>query len=301
MAHIYNIVLFLTFLFGCENKSNQVPVAAFGYRLSHPEVKYVLPGKLQEVSGLGYLGHDKIGCLQDEDGIIFIFDLLKKEVTKKIDFGKDKDYEGFDIGSESAYVLRSDGQIFEIQNFLSKKRKLKKHETHLSGKNDTEGLCNDKKNNRLLIACKGSPGKGEALKNKKAIYAFDLKKNKLEEHPIFIIDVEEIQTFINTGLIVKAYERIVRFFKPSKGQITFQPSGIAIHPETEEIYIISSVGKLLVILKPNGAISHVEKLDADLFKQPEGITFSENADLFISNEGAGGKANILKFTYYNEE
>jgi len=301
MAHMYNIVFFLTFLIGCENKSGEDPDAAFAYRLSHPEVKYILPGKLQEVSGLGYLGNDKIGCLQDEDGIIFIFDLLKKEVTKEIDFGKDRDYEGFDIGNESAFVLRSDGQIFEIRNFLSKKRKVKKHETNLNSKNDTEGLCYDSKNDRLLVACKGSPGKGKSLKNKKAIYSFDLKKNKLEKKPVFVIDVEEIQAFINTGFIVKMYERIMRFFKPSEGQITFRPSGIAIHPHTEDIYIISSVGKLLVILKPNGEISQVEKLDPDIFKQPEGITFSENADLFIANEGAGGKANILKFTYHNDE
>lgn len=301
MSHIYNLILFITLLLGCANQSTQDPDVSFGYRLSNPDEKYILPGKLQEVSGLGYLGNDKIGCLQDEDGIIFIFDLLKKEVTKKIDFGKDKDYEGFDIDGTSAFVLRSDGQIFEIKNFMSKKRKLKKHDTSLSGKNDTEGLCFDKRNDRLLIACKGSPGKGKSLENKKAIYAYNLKKNELEKKPVFTIDIEEIQSTLNTSLVVKNYERIVRFFKPSKGQITFRPSGISIHPITEEIYIISSVGKLLVILKSNGKISHVEKLPSKLFKQPEGITFSEDGDLFISNEGAGGKANILKFNYKKDE
>jgi hypothetical protein len=39
------------------------------------------------------------------------------------------------------------------------------------------------------------------------------------------------------------------------------------------------------------------EFDKKLFRQPEGICFKPNGDLFISNEGDGGKAKILKFKY----
>jgi hypothetical protein len=38
-------------------------------------------------------------------------------------------------------------------------------------------------------------------------------------------------------------------------------------------------------------------LKGDLFKQPEGLTFSANADLYISNEGGAGNGTILFFKY----
>ena len=44
-----------------------------------------------------------------------------------------------------------------------------------------------------------------------------------------------------------------------------------------------------------GVIINIVELDKRIFNQPEGICFSENGDMFISNEGKNGKANILRF------
>ena len=35
----------------------------------------------------------------------------------KYDFGKDGDYEDITIRGQTVYVIRSDGQIFEVKNF----------------------------------------------------------------------------------------------------------------------------------------------------------------------------------------
>jgi uncharacterized protein YjiK len=75
----------------------------------------------------------------------------------------------------------------------------------------------------------------------------------------------------------------------------FAPSALAIHPTSGEIYVLGSVGNRLLIMSPEGIINQTARLDHPLFKQPEGITFSPTGDLFISNEGRDGKANILKF------
>ena len=59
--------------------------------------------------------------------------------------------------------------------------------------------------------------------------------------------------------------------------------------------MISSVGKLLIVLNRKGKVLDVKELDPKMFRQPEGICFSPTGDMFISNEGQGGKGYILKF------
>ena len=53
--------------------------------------------------------------------------------------------------------------------------------------------------------------------------------------------------------------------------------------------------KVLIILDNHGSIINILDLDRNILNQPEGICFSENGDLFISNENKNGTANILRF------
>lgn len=77
----------------------------------------------------------------------------------------------------------------------------------------------------------------------------------------------------------------------------FSPSAIAIHPFSGEIYLLSSVNKSLLIVDKDGTTQSTIKLQNRLFIQPEGVAFNSAGDLFISNEGRGGKSNILMFRY----
>jgi uncharacterized protein YjiK len=75
----------------------------------------------------------------------------------------------------------------------------------------------------------------------------------------------------------------------------FKPSGVAVHPKSGFIFIIGTVGKMLVVLNPEGDLVHLVPLDPELFLQPEGICFSPRGDLYISSEGRGKSGYILKF------
>ena len=77
----------------------------------------------------------------------------------------------------------------------------------------------------------------------------------------------------------------------------FAPSALAIHPVTHDIYVISSAGKQLLVLSADGNIKESHQLTSKQFKQPEGMAFAANGDLYISNEGKGGEGNILLFPY----
>ncbi|MBK7408618.1 MAG: SdiA-regulated domain-containing protein [Saprospirales bacterium] len=80
--------------------------------------------------------------------------------------------------------------------------------------------------------------------------------------------------------------------------MAFAPSALAIHPLTGHLYLLSSVGKLLVVLdRETGAIIYVQKLKKSVHPQPEGICFDPDGTMYISNEGKDGNGLIHKFAY----
>ncbi len=47
----------------------------------------------------------------------------------------------------------------------------------------------------------------------------------------------------------------------------------------------------------NGNIEHIEQLNPTMFNKAEGITFYENGDMLITNEGQDNKPTLLHFKY----
>lgn len=274
---------------------------SFAYDLEAPDDRYKLPGYLEEISGLSYFNKGKIACVQDEKANIYVLDLEQEKIVKEFDFGKNADYEDIAVVDKTAYVLRSDGDIYRVKDFRKKDLRVKKYETPLKEKNDTEGLAYDPLSSSLLIACKGSPSieKDKLYEGYKAIYKFDLEKKELLEEPHFLIDLERLDSYKDQNAFSKFSVRVAKKLRLIESETSFEPSGLAIHPIYGEIYIISSVGKLLIILDRRGKILDVKELNPVKFRQPEGICFSPEGDMFISNEGQGGQGYILKFKFHD--
>jgi uncharacterized protein YjiK len=289
------LAVLLALLGFCQ--SPDIPFKKGLYGLGNPDHRYTMPASLEEISGISWTGKGTLACIQDEDGIIYSYNLEKEKVVSKAKFGKDGDYEDISIVKNTAYVLKSNGHIFRVKNFKKDEIKVKRYKNPLSNKNDAEGMVYDSSENRLLIACKGSPSieKENPHKGYRAVYSFDLETNQLLEEPVYLIDLRKIEGYKDQGNFTQASSKLAKILGITDPYGNFRPSGIAIHPLTDEIYMISSVGKLLVVLDREGYILGVQSLDPNLFRQPEGICFSPEGDLFISNEGRGGKGYVLKF------
>ena len=67
-------------------------------------------------------------------------------------------------------------------------------------------------------------------------------------------------------------------------------------PKNRNIYVITSVGKILVVLNKRGKLLYAELLDSKDFPQPEGIAFAPDGRLFLASEGRGGKGRLMVFT-----
>jgi len=53
---------------------------------------------------------------------------------------------------------------------------------------------------------------------------------------------------------------------------------------------------MVAVLNPEGALKKIIELKGKEFLQPEGLAFTPDGKLYISNEGKGGKANIILLT-----
>lgn len=270
----------------------------FPYTINNPDASWELPGKLEEVSGLSYIDENLLACVQDEKGNIYLFNLQSGEVEQKIDFEDDGDYEGIEIIGQDAWVLKSNGTLFEVLDFQEGETPfVRKYATELRGKNDAEGLGFDPIENNLLIACKGHPFVDEKKgKEFKAIYNFSLEEKKLDLNPLFLIVMDTVKYYKNYNTMTQLGVELMAFINDSKGDVSFQPSGLAVHPVSGNLYVIASVGNLLIVYSRESEMLAMFKLRNKYFPQPEGICFSPDGTLYISNEADDNdEATILKF------
>jgi uncharacterized protein YjiK len=254
------ISFFVIFYFIKKNKT------AKPYKIDKPDFRQNLSKNLKEISGISYFAENKIICINDEVGRLFIYDFEKKEIIDVLEFEVNGDYEDVVFLDGISYVLRSDGQIsaFDINTKNTVKYDCSSHEVE-----EFEGLGYDPKSNALLLAAK-------EMKGEKAIFQFDLKNQILTKK--FSISKDDIK-------------------KNGKHGKDFKPSGIAVHPISGEIYVLASAGKKLLILDENGNVKQQFNLDEDQFPQPEGICFMPNGDMIIASEGKSGRATISYFGY----
>lgn len=220
--------------------------------------KQVLTFELREVSGITALSDNLLAMVQDEKGIIYIYDLDKGQVVNKLHFNDDGDYEDIELFNGVFYVLQSNGTIDKV----SKAGQLLGQilAPHLSIENDTEGLCYSESHNSLLVLCKEKAGKGFG-KNSKAIYSVDLEKGKYSEQPVIIIDRAD--------------------FLDKKKRKKFKPSGLIVNTNNELVLIDSKSSILATFSIQGNYISHT-RLD---LPQPEGICIMPNSDVWVASEG----------------
>jgi uncharacterized protein YjiK len=238
--------------------------------------KWELPAELTEVSGIEYLGSNRFACIQDEQGTIFVYNTASGEIEKQVPFAGAGDFEGIAVAGNTAYAVQSDGKLYEVSGFQGSKPVVKTYATPLTQKHDVEGLTYDPRNNRLLLAIKGAEPGSDAYKG---IYAFDLATKKLSPDPVYRINLTDpVFTDLNE----------------KKAKNVMQPSEIEIHPTTGDLYISEGASPKLLVMDAFGNNRKLYTLSPADFPQAEGLAFSPQGELFVSNEGKTGKGTIVQ-------
>ncbi len=263
---------------GCYDR---VPVVSPpGYKLDSPQ-KFILNESLREISGIVTLrgNGDTLYAIEDEEGKLFYFHPGDGKFGYK-KFGKRGDYEDVTIlGNKDFVVLRSDGSLFVFPSDLVRDGNMdavEKKENILPA-GEYEGLFGDD-NGRLIALCKNC--RDDDQRDEVSGYVLERgQTNSLSITDHFKVDVSMLK------------------LTSMKRKARFHPSCIARHPLTREWYIISSVNKILLVLDDKWTVKASYLLDPSLFKQPEGLAFDRKGNMYISNEGGQGNANVLLFTY----
>mgnify|MGYP003380474272 FL=1 len=251
---------------------------------------------LHEVSGLTDIDAHTVACVQDENGIIFFYDLEEQAIVRQLEFHLDGDYEGITRIGKMIYILRSDGTIYGVENYDDPNFILHTYTTGIPAANN-EGLCHDPVNNRLLIACKSKLGKGPEYKDKRAIYGFDLKTKELSTHPVFEFDVQKMPEFALLHKIDLPMRTKGKNGGTEEAVLKFKASAIGVHPIRKQLYVLSAADHMFFIFDLEGELLHMEPLDPRVFNKAEGITFMENGDMLITNEGQDHRPTLLRFNY----
>lgn len=261
----------------------------YRYDFSKPDAELVLPGRLREISGLTPINDSLLAAIQDEDGEVFVIHQESGEVVFEFKFAKDGDYEGIELVDDTLYVLRSDGDLFMVSDWRSDERKTDKIETRLATRNDTEGLGYQPEFGRLLVAAKEFPGRGR--KGVRSIYGFDVHRKRINPDPAYTLPLDSIGARLDLP-----GEALRRLLAPIIDLEGFKPAAVAVHPRTGDVFVVSSVLKVIAVLASTGELLELLPLGLEALVQPEGLAFTSDGDLFISTEGAGGKGKIFRFS-----
>ena len=317
MKYLGSIILTFCFLvqLSCQTTKNLaqsseakvVQVAdspyVFPYSINEPHKVFEMPAQLKEISGLSLSSTGtQLVAVSDEFGFLYFINKESGVVEKEVEFYKEGDYEGVEIVGDKIFVVKSTGTLYEVGDLTADSISCKKHKYKLKKDNDVEGLAYDKKENSLLVVCKGNHchEEFESKENcwkKKAVYSINLDFNVMNPVPRYVVELKDVREFLINNRTPEELKAFKSNLKKDGELFKFNPSGLAIHPKTSNLYVIASKGKTIVVLSPEGKILHIEKLKKKLHTQPEGITFDNDGVLYISNEGKGedGKGTVSRF------
>jgi uncharacterized protein YjiK len=257
-----------------------------------------VPKEIKEISGITFLNDTVLVAIQDEDGILFYYNIKQNKIIKKQTFAGPGDYEDIAKAGNDMYVITSEGVMTQIKNFQSSNPVVNTIPTPFSKINDIEGLAYDKKNNRLLIAPK-QRGLNQD-KTTKHIYGFNLKTMKFETSPAYSIRLDEIESQFKGDAFEESSKKFLKALGNHNMNKIFRSSAITLNEKTGEIFVLSSLNGLILILSPQGNLNKIVQFSGVEYKQPEGIAFSPNGKLYISNEGGkSGIGNIIEIKHDN--
>ncbi len=232
------------------------------YDLAVPKV-INLPAVLDEISGIAYYAKDtSVFAIIDEDGSLFKIPLKDPQTVKEWTFDKQRDYEDVVLKDSTFYVLVSNGDL-ETLKFKDDQIITEKTEFPNASKkvNEFESLYWDDATQRMVIMCKACEDD-----KKKTVTSF-FHNDSTNSFDTFAV-MQTAPIFQKLGM--------------EKEKI--KPSAAAINPVTKDLYILCSVNKIMIVADNKGTLKDVIKLDPKLYKQPEGLCFTPEGDMIVSNE-----------------
>lgn len=245
------------------------------YNLSD-RVTYTLPGVLEEISGLTFVGRDAdlAYTIQDESGMVYVYDLKNGKIDHEIPFAGKGDFEDIANDGKQLYVLKSNGAIYSLPIDKKHRSDATKVYEGLLPKGEYESLAYNSMLNELYVLCKSCK--------------VDQKRGQATGYRL-AINTDGSLTYRNDFIVDLSQSTVV----DEKQRRKFSPSAMTWRASTDEWYIISSVDKLMLITDASFNPKEVVRFSRKDYEQPEGLAFDGADNLYISSEAGDTGQGVI--------
>lgn len=276
-------ILGLLLCFSChKNDESKKKIHEYNFN-GGPDLTLTLPADYDEVSGLAYssqyllLHNDEQAFISkfmiQEPDLSHVFTVVEEEGSEAVH----DDFEGIALIGEDLYLINSNGDIYHCIDRKESVYRYKKYKGP-KGAYEFESLCYDPDSKKLLTITKDV--KKKKYRDQRFAFSFDPVTKEYDKEPYFELNIKEIRRF---GI----------------GD-DFYPSGMEVHPVFKTYFIISAKSAMIAEVSKDGEILRVDKLKNKKHRQAEGITFDENANLYIADEANGKKAVLSRYDYISD-
>ncbi len=237
--------------------------------------QWKLPNKLKEISGLALTLDERLFAVVDEEAIIYELDYLQGKIIKAFALGGPTirgDFEGIAFLGDRFYLVTSKGRLYATAEGNDGDRmQFETYKTGLGKLCEIEGLAQDVQSGTLLLACKQSSLTGEG--GHLSVFVWSPSLGRVLGEREIIIPGDEIADRLD------------------KKRISL--SGIAVDPNTANLYAVAARQRAIIEMKPNGELINAIILPlTDRHPQAEGIEITRDGKLLIADEGGKNKARL---------
>ncbi len=247
-----------------------------GYSLEDESLsQWRLPNRLKEISGLAVTMDGRLFAVADEAAIIYELDLERGRIHKSFAYGDPVlrgDFEGIAIDGSVVYLVTSDGVIVSGgEGANGEQLEYTSDETGAGTECEIEGLATDRRNGRLLLACK-------TLRQSRSI----------DDLAIFGWSIAD--RVIDPGATITVpVRRILRELRTNR----LNPSGLVVDEQSGHLLLVAARQRALVELSPEGQLVAVTELPLTArHRQPEGLAMLSDGRLLIADEGGNHKGRL---------
>lgn len=231
---------------------------------------------MREISGLAVTASGELLAVDDERAVVYELDYEVGRVLREFAVGDPTlrgDFEGLAILGRALYLMDSAGDLYRSSvgtdgahshvEFLP---------TNLGDECEFEGLAG--LGARLFLLCKSRYESADA--DGLMVFAWDTEANRLVSDEHVVLPEAEILAAI--------------------GKQRLNPSGMAVHPETGNWFIVAARQAALIEMTPAGRLLSTRLLPGDdRHPQAEGIEFTRDGRLLLADEGGKGKARLTMY------
>ncbi len=237
-------------------------------------VRWNLPKRLNEISGLALTNDGRLFAHDDERGVIYQIDWRSGQLMKSFALGDPPlraDFEGIAIAGADFYLVTSDGILYRAAEGIDGAHvAYERIDTDTAARCEIEGLAYDTRRGLLLLGCK-TP-RAAALKGRISVFAWSPALRSIDEQASFSVPERAFTAPLDTP--------------------QFNPSSVELSRDGAHLFLLAGRQRALAEVELDGRVIAVTRLPAKHHRQPEGLAIGPEGELIIADEGGGGRATL---------